>query len=304
MAAARPLYPDLADRRARPRRRSQRPAARAGRHGRGARDPGAQPDHRRGRPASARRCPRTWWRTRQNWCAATIPARQAEPRQPGARLPRSPARPVPVARSSWRSGMMRSRAELAAAARRVCAVALGGCVDMFTRRRHRMPSSWRGVTTAGAMAASRVRAVRVRARPVSPIRSSCGRRSSGRACPAGHTRTLTAGWVRWRRRTWWLEGYVTAANFVQFESRGSSRLSSTRDPIPSGAAPSTTSACMLVEFGLALQPRGRARRAAEPPQAHRSRQRRWRRTRLRAARGRGVVASRRPAGCNRAPDRR
>ena len=147
VAAVRPLYPDIAIvARGHDGEVSARLRA-AGRHGRGAGDPGAQPDHRRGCPARARRCPRTWWRMRQNWCAATIPANEAEP----AGRRRLPAEPggrtsARVRRSrvddAARSGMM----ALAATA---AALALGGCVDMFTSVPPADAVPWHGTTTAG-----------------------------------------------------------------------------------------------------------------------------------------------------------
>ena len=61
-----------------------------------------------------------------------------------------------------------------------------------------------------------------------------------------------------RRHQWWLEGYVTAANFVEFETK-------MQRPVYFGARPyavwrgtSPATGCVL-RVRLALQPRGRAR---------------------------------------------
>ena len=90
------------------------------------------------------------------------------------------------------------------------ALTLGGCVDMFTTA---PPEAvrWRGVTTAGAKGEPNcgpfAMDLGVYSDPVFLMEVA-----SGRAYP-------TVRVTQDDLATWWLEGYATAGNFVEFESR-------------------------------------------------------------------------------------
>ncbi len=99
----------------------------------------------------------------------------------------------------------------------VGALALGGCVDMFTSKQPANAEHWHGVTTAG-----------VGGGPVcGPFALDLGlfadplfmwQTVSGRAYPSVSSdpdSPLNADGIT----TWWLEGYMTSANFVEFETR-------------------------------------------------------------------------------------
>lgn len=95
--------------------------------------------------------------------------------------------------------------------------ALGGCVDMFTQAPADAPAAWSGTTTAG-----------------NPEFPECGpflfelaqyqppgymwNTVSGRASPTGTPAGTLSRWVA-SGTQWWLEGYVTSANFVEFETK-------------------------------------------------------------------------------------
>ncbi|MGD9508815.1 MAG: hypothetical protein AB7I59_10175 [Geminicoccaceae bacterium] len=95
--------------------------------------------------------------------------------------------------------------------------ALGGCVDMFTEAPSDAPATWSGTTTTG-----------------NPEYPECGpflfelaqyqppgfmwNTVSGRAWPTEAPSETVQSWVA-AGTQWWLEGYVTDANFVEFETK-------------------------------------------------------------------------------------
>jgi hypothetical protein len=97
------------------------------------------------------------------------------------------------------------------------ALALGGCVDMFTSVPSSDASHWRGVTTAG-----------VAGKPeCAPFAVDVGVEADplfmwqvvgGRARPTADA-VATFGQTDFALSQWWLEGFMTPANFVQLESR-------------------------------------------------------------------------------------
>ena len=113
--------------------------------------------------------------------------------------------------------MTRSRGSLLPLLGTVCALALGGCVDMFTSVPPPDAAHWRGVTTAGAVG-----------RPeCGPFAIDVGlfadrlflwETIGGRAYPTTTAATAPDQLLD-HLSSWWLEGYMTPANFVQFESR-------------------------------------------------------------------------------------
>ena len=113
--------------------------------------------------------------------------------------------------------MTRSRFGLTALTAAAAVTALGGCVDMFTSVPPADAVQWHGTTTAGNPAFPECAAFNFQLgqfdRPVflSPV-------VSGRAWPEAAPTTIL-GKVNETFTQWWLEGYVTSANFVQFESR-------------------------------------------------------------------------------------
>jgi hypothetical protein len=94
---------------------------------------------------------------------------------------------------------------------------LGGCVDMFTSVPPPDATRWRGTTTAGAADQP----------GCGPFALDLGLSTDptflwqvvdGRARPT--TRSVRASdRVEGAFATWWLDGYMTPADFVQFESR-------------------------------------------------------------------------------------
>jgi hypothetical protein len=97
------------------------------------------------------------------------------------------------------------------------ALALGGCVDMFTAEPPPDASRWHGVTSAGATDNPEC----------GPFAFDLGlyqqpvylyQTLSGRAYPTTVPTTTTAKLID-DASQWWLDGYMTADNFVEFESR-------------------------------------------------------------------------------------
>jgi hypothetical protein len=113
--------------------------------------------------------------------------------------------------------MTRRRSGMMGMAATAAALALGGCVDMFTSVPPADAVPWHGTTTAGNPAFPECAAFNFQLgqhdRPVflSPV-------VSGRAWLAAAPLTQVDKWAEYYSQ-WWLEGYVTSANFVQFESR-------------------------------------------------------------------------------------
>ena len=113
--------------------------------------------------------------------------------------------------------MARSREDLLPLLGLGAALALGGCVDMFTGRPPPDAVAWRGTTTAGNTDFPECGAFQFELGQYRPERS-CGTRS---AAAPGPPRRRTRRPVEWAGayRQWWLEGYVTEADFVQFETK-------------------------------------------------------------------------------------
>jgi hypothetical protein len=97
------------------------------------------------------------------------------------------------------------------------AVALGGCVDMFTSVPPADAVQWRGTTTAGDAALPECAAFDFE---LGQFHQNVflWDTVSGRAWPEAVPETQLEKWAE-AYTQWWLEGYVTSANFVQFESR-------------------------------------------------------------------------------------
>jgi hypothetical protein len=98
----------------------------------------------------------------------------------------------------------------------VAGLGLGGCVDMFTRA----PSdavAWRGTTSVGNAEFRECGAFLFELGQYRPA-AFMWDTVSGRAWPTAEPATLSGRWAA-ALRQWWLEGYVTGAGFVQFESR-------------------------------------------------------------------------------------
>lgn len=94
---------------------------------------------------------------------------------------------------------------------------LGGCVDMFTDVPPPDASRWRGVTTAGVVELPECRPfaldVGLHADPLFVFQVI-----GGRANPTTPAET-DVGKFTDSLGSWWLEGYMTPADFVEFESR-------------------------------------------------------------------------------------
>lgn len=124
--------------------------------------------------------------------------------------------------------MTRSRGSLLPLLGTVCALAVGGCVDMFTSVPPPDAEHWRGVTTAGVgggpVCGPFALDVGLFADPIF-MWQTIGGRAYRTATPDPDSRLAADGIT-----TWWLEGYMTTADFVQFESR-------LQQPIILGARP-------------------------------------------------------------------
>ena len=113
--------------------------------------------------------------------------------------------------------MARSRKSLQPMLGLGATLALAGCVDMFTG-----PPPADAVRLArhhdrGQSGLSRMRRLRVRARPVPPP-TFLWDTISGRAWPTAVPDSQLGKWAE-AYTQWWVEGYVTKAEFVQFETK-------------------------------------------------------------------------------------
>ena len=97
------------------------------------------------------------------------------------------------------------------------ALALGGCVDMFTSPPPADAVAWRGTTTAGNPAFPECGAFAFELGQYLPP-TFMWDTVSGRAWPTTVPETRIGKWSR-AYTQWWLEGYVTDANFVQLETK-------------------------------------------------------------------------------------
>ena len=95
--------------------------------------------------------------------------------------------------------------------------ALGGCVDMFTQAPPDAPAAWSGTTTAGNTAFPECGPFLFELAQYQPP-GYMWDTVSGRASPTEAPSGAVARWVA-SGTQWWLEGYVTDANFVQFETK-------------------------------------------------------------------------------------
>ena len=95
--------------------------------------------------------------------------------------------------------------------------ALGGCVDMFTQAPSDAPAAWSGTTTAGNAGFPECGPFLFELAQYQPP-GYMWNTVSGKAwpteAPSGSVAQLTASGTQW-----WLEGYVTDANFVEFETK-------------------------------------------------------------------------------------
>ena len=158
----------------------------------------------------------------------------------------------------------RSRAKLAAAARAsACAwrwAAASTCSRRCRRRdadalaRHHHRRRRRPVPGAG-----RLRSISACIADPIFLWQTVGGRASRPTTPVRTSRRVSDG----RSRTWWLEGYMTTANFVQFESRAAAAGHPRRATLFRLARHPHRRAHDAGRVGLALRPRGRARRAAD-----------------------------------------
>lgn len=108
--------------------------------------------------------------------------------------------------------MARTSATLLPAMAVAATMALSGCVDMFTPTQPPSTTKWSGVTSAGATDLPECRPfsldVALFAQPLYSFDTI-----NGRAFPQGPTTSLASA------TTWWVQGYMTPANFVEFETR-------------------------------------------------------------------------------------
>jgi hypothetical protein len=98
------------------------------------------------------------------------------------------------------------------------ALALAGCVDMFTSVPPEGAVAWRGTTTAGDPALPECGAFDFELGQYAPP-LYLWQTVSGRAWPTAVPAAGTLGRVADATTQWWLEGYVADDDFVQFESR-------------------------------------------------------------------------------------
>lgn len=97
------------------------------------------------------------------------------------------------------------------------ALGLGGCVDMFIGPPPTDAIAWRGTTTAGDPAFAECGAFSFELGQFLPA-AFLWDTVSGRAWPTAVPDTRLGKWAE-AYRQWWLEGYVTDADFVQFETK-------------------------------------------------------------------------------------
>jgi hypothetical protein len=97
------------------------------------------------------------------------------------------------------------------------ALALGGCVDMFTSVPPPDAVSWRGTTSAGNPEFAECGSFALELGQYQPP-AFMWNTVSGRAWPTAVPETQLDK-IAAMSRQWWLEGYVTPANFVEFETK-------------------------------------------------------------------------------------
>ena len=94
---------------------------------------------------------------------------------------------------------------------------LGGCVDVFTDRPPADAVAWRGTTSAGTTDAPECGAFLLELGQYQPP-TFMWNTVSGRAWPTAVPATQVGKWTA-AYQQWWLEGYVTPENFVEFETK-------------------------------------------------------------------------------------
>jgi hypothetical protein len=97
------------------------------------------------------------------------------------------------------------------------AMALGGCVDMFTGPPPSDAVAWKGTTTEGNPSYPECGSFALELGQYQPP-TFMWNTVSGRAWPTAVPETQLGRWAA-AYRQWWLEGYVTPANFVEFETK-------------------------------------------------------------------------------------
>ncbi len=104
--------------------------------------------------------------------------------------------------------MPRSSARFLPAAAVAAMLALGGCVDMFTPAQPPATTRWTGLTTAGTADLAECQPFDLQV-DLFQERLFTFETINGRAFPRASSPVST----------WWIEGYMTPANFVEFETR-------------------------------------------------------------------------------------
>ena len=94
---------------------------------------------------------------------------------------------------------------------------LGGCVDMFTQAPSDAPAAWSGTTTAGNAGFPECGPFLFELAQYQPP-GYMWNTVSGKAWPTEAPSGSVAQWMA-SGTQWWLEGYVTDANFVEFETK-------------------------------------------------------------------------------------
>ena len=113
--------------------------------------------------------------------------------------------------------MPRSYGKLFPVAGVAASLALGGCVDMFTARQPADTSRFSGVTSAGAPDIPECRPFELNvALFQQPLYS--WETIDGRAHPTTPPNSM-AGHAGDLATSWWVQGYMTPANFIEFETR-------------------------------------------------------------------------------------
>ena len=95
--------------------------------------------------------------------------------------------------------------------------ALAGCVDMFTQAPPDAPAAWSGTTTVGNSDFPECGPFLFELAQYLPP-GHLWNTVSGRAWPTEVPQATLGRWVAGATQ-WWLEGYVTSANFVEFETK-------------------------------------------------------------------------------------
>ena len=165
------------------------------------------------------------------------------------RLPRSTAGPYLSLRSGWSSVDDAVVPELAAPTGRDGAIALGGCVDMFTSKQPADADAWRGTDDRGKSGVPGVRSVRTSssASISGPTLHVADGQRPGLAVRVHRIPTVRS--MADGITTWWLEGYVTSANFVEFETRLQQPILPDLRPYSVWRGTRNAERMTLVEFG-------------------------------------------------------